>query len=193
MRVNVHRGFGLAPGEFRADVQARLDAAYPEKMYFGWANFNTFVRPMTAGLFGTPDTYSWFKRTYGRAPLAVFNDPDFDLDPVTAGREPNFSRITAKLAKIDRDLANYHGPIANMSAGPAVSFEPDSPAYAGVGSSTILFNTPGGPVTVVNGVPTGGGSSTGGKTKVEMGSGNTMLWVGLGLAGVAVLLFSKGN
>jgi len=187
--------FGLLPGQFSAATQARLDRMYPEKMYFGWGDFSG--KKMTA-LFSRPDIYQYFVSTFGREPYAVFRDTDFDLDPVAAGKEPAYSRIMTKLTAIDPDLAAYHGPILGMSGGPAVDFGPDSPAYTGVGSSTIDFNTPGGVVTVVNGVPTGGGgtgANGGTKTKTESADNNTMLLVGIGLAGVAavLLLSSKGN
>lgn len=193
--MRLSRGLGLLPGEFNGATQARLDAAYPEKMYFGWGNFGPFDRPMTVGLFGTPATYNWFKSTFGRAPLAVFNNPLFDSKPVEAGQEPRYSAIVQALRAIDVDLANYHGPVKNMSAGPPVSFAPDSPAYTGVVGSTIVFNTPGGATTVTDGVVVTGGAGGAGSSKPQRGGGDEWMIWGAGLAvalGVGFLFSRKG-
>jgi hypothetical protein len=93
--------------------------------------------------------------------------------------------------------------------GPTYSFDPSSPAYTGVGNSTITFNTPSGAVTVANGVVssgagsgagtgTGGGGGQGASTPLLLpltgsgfGGAGLMLGLGLGAAALGLMAFKR--
>lgn len=163
---------------------------WPETHYFGFAYGNWQPAKMTGGLFGNAQNRAWFQGYYGKPPDPRFNDPDFDLSVTEAGREPAYSRIRRKLAAIDPLLPDYRGPTRGNDAGPVIDFTDQSPAYTGVNTGTITFNTPGGPTTVTNGVVVSGPGAT--PPAAAAAGGNVGLWLGLGLGAVGLIFVLKG-
>ena len=150
----------ISLGAWNAADQEYVDRNYPETLYLGW-KYNNWYEPATnvgtSRIFPGGALYNYFKSTFGREPIPAFRDADFELNYFAAGLSPAYERIIAKLAAIDSRLVAISGPqklTGSEPPPPAIDFSPDSPAYAGVNSSTITFNAPAGVTTVTNGVVT---------------------------------------